>query len=67
MPCFGKNHIKKENGECILEDGTICEECGYLEFHIHKSHVNKETLNQLINEEISYEEFINITRRQQNL
>ena len=67
MPCFRNEHVKEENGECVLGDGTICEDCGYLKLKIHKSHVNEETLNQLINEKISYVEFINITKRQLKL
>ena len=65
MSCFGNYHVSEEDGDCILDDGTICEECGYLEYKIHKSHVNNETLYQLINGEITYEEFINITKSQQ--
>ncbi|KKN30540.1 hypothetical protein LCGC14_0832880 [marine sediment metagenome] len=65
MSCFGSYHVREEDGECVLRDGTICEKCGYLEYNIHKSHVNNETLNQLINGEITYEEFIIITKSQQ--
>ena len=62
MSCFRNFHVKEEDGECVLGDGTICEECGYLEHNIHKSHVNNETLYKLINGEITYEEFISITK-----
>lgn len=65
MPCFRNYHVKEEDGECVLGDGTICEECGYLEHNIHKSHVNNETLYKLINGEITYKVFISITKSQQ--
>jgi len=64
MSCYGDNHTGSEYGNCILGDGSICEDCGIMNYKIHKSHVNPETLNQLLIGEITFEEFISIIKNQ---